>query len=351
MTDDRSVPAQLEIREPGHPQQVIVTEPCRVPARRSDVLLGLAAGCLTGLLGIFVSANVSGAYGWGAFIATPLASSVVSVLLAGRNQRITLGASLGLGLLTCVLSGSAVLLTGIEGLGCMLMAAPLWVPAALLGAVIGFASQAGAPFASRGRGFPTIMSCVVLAPLVAGVEAWVDAQPALVAVKTCVDVAAPPDAVWQRVVSFPELPPPTQWLFRAGIAYPIRARLDGFGVGATRYCEFSTGSFVEPIEVWDPPHRLRFAVTENPPPMQEWSPWSVHAPHLRGYLISKRGQFELTPLPDGRTRLSGTTWYSNRMWPAAYWRLWTDHIIGQVHRRVLDHIRMHAEADARRGAA
>ena len=54
-------------------------------------------------------------------------------------------------------------------------------------------------------------------------------------------------------MTFQELPEPTDWLFRVGIAYPMRARIQGTGVGAVRYCEFSTGAFIEPIEVWKEP--------------------------------------------------------------------------------------------------
>ena len=59
------------------------------------------------------------------------------------------------------------------------------------------------------------------------------------------------------VVSFPPLAEPGDRLFRTGIAYPTRAEIHGHGVGAVRHCVFSTGTFVEPIEVWDEPLLLR----------------------------------------------------------------------------------------------
>jgi hypothetical protein len=146
------------------------------------------------------------------------------------------------------------------------------------------------------------------------------------------------------VVAFSEIPPPREWLFRAGIAYPIRAEIVGIGVGAERHCVFSTGAFVEPIEVWDEPHRLKFSVTANPPPMEEWTPYPhIDPPHLHGFLVSNGGQFLLTPLPNGRTRLEGTTWYRHGLWPSEYWRVWSDAIIHQIHMRVLTHIREEAE--------
>ena len=172
-----------------------------------------------------------------------------------------------------------------------------------------------------------------------------DATAPLLAVKSSLDVAAPPVRVWSHVVSFGELPPPTEWLFRLGIAYPLRAEMFGTGPGAVRHCVFSTGPFVEPIEVWDEPQLLRFGVTQSPPPMEEWTPYEeVHPPHLDGFLASERGQFRLTELPDGGTRLEGTTWYRHNMWPVSYWQRWSDYIIHRIHLRVLTHIKARAEA-------
>jgi hypothetical protein len=81
--------------------------------------------------------------------------------------------------------------------------------------------------------------------------------------------------------------------------------------------------------------------------MEELSPFHIHPPHLDNLLVSRRGLFRLERLPDGRTRLEGTTWYTNRMWPSDYWSVWSDVIIHRIHRRVLDHVRDLAETDHR----
>ena len=115
-----------------------------------------------------------------------------------------------------------------------------------------------------------------------------------------------------------------------------------------RRCRFSTGDFVEPITVWDAPRRLAFSVREQPVPMKELSPWGgVHPPHLDGFLRSRRGEFRLERLAGGRTRLVGTTWYENRMWPAAYWRAWSDTLIHRIHLRVLRFVGELSEREAR----
>jgi hypothetical protein len=143
------------------------------------------------------------------------------------------------------------------------------------------------------------------------------------------------------------LPPPDEFLFRIGLAYPVRAEMLGSGVGAVRRCHFSTGPFVEPITVWDEPHRLAFRVESNPAPMQEWTPYDdIHPPHLDGHFVSRQGEFLLERTESGGTRLVGTTWYEHRLWPDAYWRLWSDAIIHRIHLRVLRHVQALSEVEA-----
>jgi hypothetical protein len=84
-------------------------------------------------------------------------------------------------------------------------------------------------------------------------------------------IAAPPEQVWPHVLAFRPIPEPTEAVFRLGIAYPTYARIEGSGVGAVRYCVFSTGAFVEPITRWEPGKRLSFDVTASPAPLREFS--------------------------------------------------------------------------------
>jgi hypothetical protein len=228
-----------------------------------------------------------------------------------------------------------------EGAICLLMAAPIGFGIALLGAFVGYVIQSR-PWLNHEMA-AMVLLLVMLLPTLMAAEAANPLQPEEHVVRTEVIVNAPPEKVWPIVLAFPPLPEPDDWMFRAGIAYPLRAEIVGEGPGAVRRCVFSTGAFVEPIDVWQDPTLLKFRVTESPPPMHEWSPYDVHPPHLDGYLVSRQGEFRLERLNDGRTRLVGSTWYTNRMWPASYWYLWSDAIIHRIHERVLEHIRDQAE--------
>ncbi len=294
------------------------------------VPLGLAIA----LLGAQVLTN----YGWGLFVALPFALGLAAAVIHGQPQPRSIKSCIGVACLSTALLGAALLALAFEGMVCLVMAMPIALPLAAFGGACGYLVQRRP---SIQAGAPAFLSVLLI--FVPGVQ-WTEhamARPAATfVVRSTIDVQASPQQVWDQVIAFSEIPPPQEWIFRAGIAYPIRAEMMGRGAGAERHCVFSTGAFVEPIEVWEAPHRLKFSVTSNPAPMEEWTPYShIEPPHLHGFLMSKGGQFLLTPLPNGGTRLEGTTWYQHGLWPAAYWRLWSDAIIHRIHMRVLIHIR------------
>jgi hypothetical protein len=304
-------------------------------------LTALAVSVPCAVLGVIFGAQVLQSYGFGLFVGAPFALGMISVLLFGFSRPQPLGACLIVAVSALALAGLAILLVALEGAICLIMAAPIALVLTLLGAFVGYAIQARRWLNDS---IATLTSAVLITlPALMAAESVNEPEPTLRAVHTEVIIDAPPAQVWPCVIAFPPLLEPTDWFFQTGIAYPQRAEIEGTGVGAVRNCIFSTGSFIEPIEVWDPPTLLRFRVSAQPEPMRELSPHHIHPAHLDGYLRSHRGQFFLEALPDGRTRLIGTTWYSNRMWPSGYWDLWSDYIIHRIHGRVLEHIQKLAE--------
>jgi hypothetical protein len=277
----------------------------------------------------------AGAYGWTVFVILPWALGGLACWVfpprTGKDAAAT-GA-------VAVFVGSFLLLaSGIEGGLCILMAAPLTIPFGAAGGYLVYEAMAA-------RVGPRNASAMLLLPI-ASLTFDLTAPPTVYKVHSEVIVAASPEQVWKHVVTFSDLPDPDEWYFRTGLAYPKRASIEGSGHGAIRYCEFSTGPFVEPVDIWDEPRLLAFHVTQNPAPMHEWSPYAEVLPkHLHGYLVSKHGEFRLTPLPDGRTLLEGTTWYQHGLWPGEYWRWWSDAIIHRIHLRVLNHVKMLAETE------
>jgi hypothetical protein len=293
----------------------------------------LLAGALVGLVlvGLGLLMIRTGTYGLTLFVALPLA---VGAFGAWVTKPKTAAKGAVAGMVANLIASMGFLVAGFEGLICIAMALPLALPLGALGGWLAYGP-------TRKRALASGTAMLALLPLGLGTLGFdITAKPDVFQVRSSIEVAAPPERVWNHVVAFSELPRPDEWYFKTGIAYPMRARIEGTGPGAVRYCEFSTGPFVEPIQVWDEPHLLRFSVIQNPSPMNEWSPYAHVMPrHLHGYLVSKQGQFLLTALPNGHTLLEGTTWYQHGLWPEAYWTIWSQAIIHRIHMRVLNHIK------------
>jgi len=313
-----------------------------IGAATVSFVLTIAIGFLFTVFGT----EVLRSYGWGLYVALPFCLGLFSVLVYSYHEPRSFSSCMTVAVGPIALLGGVLILVLIEGATCILMAAPFALALSALGGMLGYAIQAGYWL---NKGTPAMLSIVFLfTPAFQSAEYWAKLQPETFEVRTAIEVNATPEKVWNQVVAFAEIPPPTELLFRAGIAYPIRAEISGHGVGAVRHCVFSTGPFAEPIEVWDEPRLLKFGVTANPAPLNELSPYgNIQPPHLHGYFVSKQGQFLLTALPGDRTRLEGTTWYQHTMWPATYWHLWSDYIIHKIHLRVLEHIREEVEEKPR----
>lgn len=314
---------------------------------RNRTVRALVTMIVTSAFGLFCmgfSIYALKSYGAGLFVALPFGMGAVAALLFSCHNDVTTTGCVFMAISSVVCAEILLLLFAWEGGICLVMAFPLLAGCAALGAIVGRTIRA-ATSASSDTALMLIV-LLLLAPMLMGVEYSVANPAPTFAVGSQVTIRATPEEVWNHVVSFPQLDEPTEWLFQTGVAYPTSATITGEGVGAVRRCRFSTGDFVEPITVWNAPHLLRFSVTENPPPMREWSLHSdVHPPHLDGFMISKQGQFLLDRDHEGNTVLQGTTWYSHNMAPATYWRLWSDYFIHTIHLRVLKHIEDLVELD------
>ncbi|TWT93097.1 DUF805 domain-containing protein [Neorhodopirellula pilleata] len=306
--------------------------------------IGVLIQVVVGLLSVWVLRE----YGLILFFTTPFFAGAASGGFFNLQYKYSAGLLFLLIAVMNLVSYAAMLCVGLDGAICLFMAFPLLWPVSFFGGLLGRSIVT-----SRLRGRDErrgLYASMMLLPLALLLEP-LDHHRQLHRVDTTVIVNAPTPEVWKQVVAFPEITAEPAWFFRAGIAAPIRARIECTGVGACRYCEFTTGAFVEPITQWDEPvtakqsGKLGFDVQSQPLPMEEWTPFSgLHPPHLDDGFVSRRGQFVLEPLPDGRTRLTGTTWYDIDVRPRLYWKIWADPTIHAIHRRVLDHIQTVCES-------
>ncbi|HXC55785.1 MAG TPA: hypothetical protein VNU97_10855 [Rhizomicrobium sp.] len=304
-----------------------------------------AQGVLTGmaltLFGVAVSTLVFGSYGFGIFVLTPFVIGVATAFLANRVRDIGWRRTHQLTLLALSLGGTALVLVALEGVVCIVLAAPLAYGTALVGALLG---RAAAQRPGR-RGRSTLTAFVLLPAMFASEQAF--PVTTTFATDESIDIAAPPDAVWQSLIHMDRIDIPPSLPFRLGVAYPLRGEIAGSGVGAIRTGVFSTGIALERVTEWRTDRVLAFVVLSDPPAMHEMSPYAhVNAPHVLGYFRTVSTRFEIVPLTGGRSRLVEHTGHALRLDPILYWLPLARWIIHQNNARVLASVRQHAEQAA-----
>lgn len=299
----------------------------------------IGCGCTVGLV------YLTKMYGILLFLGVPFFMGFFSALLLHYIHSYNYLKNISVALIAGLLSAMFLLLLGHEGLICLVMYLPVGLPLLMIGSCYG-------TFLCRDASLQkNITTSLFLIPILIIAEVSLKTQQQTRKVVTSVMINGQIQDVWNKVVEFPEIQSEPEGILRFGIAYPIRARIDGIGENAIRYCEFNTGSFVEPITRWEEPTLLAFDVSENPSPMTELTFYThVDPPHLHGYMVSEKGQFQLQELENGSVLLTGTTWYHHDLQPYFYWGFISDAIINQIHNRVLNHIKKEVEKDIRQVA-
>jgi hypothetical protein len=312
----------------------------RVPRVLDATWMSIAIGVTM----VGVTVGVFEAYNASLFVATPFVMGAVAGYRYNRHVAAEVNETLWVLVVVLVVVVGTLFLLAAEGAVCLILASPIALAIAGMGALLGRNAATSWRRESRAAWIGALSL-----PLAAGAESLVTTRGSddpLREVRSAVEIDASPEVVWSTVLAFPPLPEPSRWIRASGIAYPMRAEIVGSGVGAVRHCVFSTGAFVEPITAWEPGRRLAFDVAQQPPPLVERSLYRhVTPPHLDGYLRSERGEFRLVALANGRTRLEGSTWYRTSMRPGIYWAIIGDGIIHGIHHRVLEHVARVSEAE------
>jgi hypothetical protein len=273
-------------------------------------------------------------------VGAPAAAASLAVCICDPKGHAGGRDHIALGLLVTLLILAGGVLFFREGGLCTVMAAPLFVPAGVLAALL-------TGRACRRRGGRVHAMAFPLVPLLLlQVEQTLTPPTALETVVDTVIVNAAPREVWRHLVEVRDIRrEELGWTFTqdlAGVPKPIDARLDRPGVGGMRHVQWGGGiRFGEEIVRWEEERhlawRFRFTADSVPAAIEQ---------HVRvdaGYLSIDEGNYRLEPLPGGRTRLTLTTHYRVSTNLNGYAAWWGRILIGDFHRNVLKVITGRAE--------
>jgi hypothetical protein len=299
---------------------------------------GTVAAISLTLLFVAIGALLFGIYGYGMFVASPFIIGAVTAYIANRRQDLGAWPTFQVVLLATAMGSLALLAMALEGIVCIILAAPLGVAAALVGGLLGRAIAL-----HKGHSTGQTMGAIALVPLIFVSESL---MPTTTRFDTHQDIEinAPPAVVWQSIIRMNMRDEPVALPYRLGLAYPLSGEVVGEGVGALRRGEFSTGTALERVIEWQPDRKLAFVVEKDVPALRELSPYEhVHAPHVRGYFLTNLTSFELVPLPGNRTQLVERTSHELKLEPILYWMPLARLVIDLNNDRVLRHIKRQAE--------
>ncbi len=202
---------------------------------------------------VYFGTHILRDYGWSLFVGLPFVLPMLSVVIYGNRQRCR-------GRFVCRSAGSGSLWRAsvgrpaFEGVICIVMMLPLALPIVVLGLMVGYLIvEYGPGQPGELTRLPLILILLAVLPAMTGAEHIVKPEPLLFTCETSIVVDASPEASGGMWSASPTLIRQTSGFSDTGLGYPLCARIEGTGVGAVRHCEFSTGAFVEPIEVWDEP--------------------------------------------------------------------------------------------------
>jgi uncharacterized membrane protein YhaH (DUF805 family) len=328
---------------PSRPQAEQTTAAERPPGDRSgwfSAVQGMIAGMAVTLFAVAVGALVFGTYGLGVFFVAPFVIGATTGYLVNRKADMGKGRTAALVLGATALGGIALVVAALEGIVCIVLAAPLAFLAALIGGVLG---RAVALNTKRPAG--QALSGVVLLPLVFALESVFPATTRFDTHQT-VSIDAAPEAVWNAIVHMEAMDEPPTLPFSLGVAYPLGGEIMGEGVGALRRGVFSTGVALERVVEWVPERKLSLAVLNDVPAMRELSPYRhVHAPHVVGYFQTTEMTFEIQPQANGTSVLVERSSHDLKLEPVLYWLPMARWVVHENNARVLAHIRQQAEKD------
>jgi hypothetical protein len=136
---------------------------------------------------------------------------------------------------------------------------------------------------------------------------------------------ASPEAIWNCIMFYEEIPVRPSLLLRIFLPTPVRTAGDKSELGAPIQCTYTTGHLVKRMTVIEPPHLVRFEVIEQ---------------HL-GFercAVTTNGSYEIFRDGEGAD-VALTTNYKTYLRPRWFWRHLEKFVASRLHRHILNGMR------------
>ncbi len=315
---------------------------------RVRVLIALAAGVVYGLL-LRVGFETK-ALGVGSFfqivstaflIVAPFCVGAVSVLVAADRKHIGLGRQVGISVVSMLLFLLAMFLCLLEGLICLVLVAPVFIVASIIGGVV-----AGLVNNHYQVGKSTLGAFAVLPLLLAPIEAHLPPGSSEQVVSTSIEISTSPEEVFDQLAAVEDIKPEElgfSFVHLIGLPKPIEAQMNGEGPGSVRTSRWQKGvQFQEVITEWNRPLALHYRF-HIPPGSVPREALDRHVELGGEYFTVIDGGYDLARTEKGMTVLTLTTRFQNRSQLKLYGDLWGRWVLADFHHSILGLMKSRAE--------
>jgi hypothetical protein len=282
----------------------------------------------------------AGSYGVTLFCAIPFTVGfVIGFLYAPTRKAIAWKTMLyALGII-CLL-GLLIMALGSEGGICFLMAAGLLFLPALLG--VSFGHFLGNSHLKTEKIY-ILFVFIMVNPSALTYDILDHSQVAATSA-TEVIINASDSTIWHKLTQKVEFNKSNNFFLKSGISYPLDMELQKVDNQCFLKCNTTNGFANLRVDSLIQNKKMVFKPMQEVPPMRETALWGeIDAPHLHGYFKNEYGLFEIVPLEAGKCRLIAQTHYTYRITPVWYWSWWSDYLVNQMHKNVLNKIKEAAE--------
>lgn len=315
------------------------------PHSNTRVIAALLAGMAYGLLlRIGFEAEALGSFfqivSTAFLLVTPFSVGAIAVLVAAGKQPITIRRQLAVSTITMLLFLVAMFLTLLEGLICIVLVAPVFLVAAILGGLL--AGWLNNHFRASKT---TLSSMAILPLLVAPLEANLPPMASMQTVSNTIFIQASPEQVFDQLASVRDISADElgfSFVHLIGLPKPIEASMNGAGVGAIRTSRWEKDvQFQEVITTWQRPAALHYQFY-IPPGSIPRAALDRHVELGGEYFTVLDGGYDLTAR-DGGTELRLTTRFLNKSQLKVYGDIWGQLVLADFHDSILGLMKHRAE--------
>lgn len=226
-----------------------------------------------------------------------------------------------------------LILIGLEGAICVLMAYPFFVIPMTIAYGIGlFIGNADKSIKRN-----SIILIILMNPTTYIYDSYTEPIKQEITTELVVNISK--EKIWQGLSSEIIFENRPKLLFDKGISYPKSIQLNKNGDNLNYLCITNNDTINLDIVAFKKETQVTFKPRTQTIPMRELTPYdSIDAEHLHNYFFVNYGQISLETLDDNTTKIIARTSYNYKIAPKWYWKLWSNYTINEMQLHVLNSI-------------